>query len=46
MRHIVDVAPALYGTVEGDVDLYARHFTSLEDYARFDMKLGGRDPFA
>lgn len=46
MRHIVDVAPALDGTVEGDVDLYARHFASLEDYARFEMMLGGRDPFA
>ena len=46
LRHIVDVAPALDGTVDGDVDLYARHFASLEDYARFEMKLGGRDPFA
>ena len=46
MRHIVDVAPALDGTVEGDVDLYARHFASLEDYSRFEMMLGGRDPFA
>ncbi len=46
MRHIVEVAPALDGTVEEEVDLYARHCASLEDYARFDMKLGGSDPFA
>lgn len=45
LRHIVDVAPALDGTVDGDVDLYARHFASLEDYACFEMKLGGCDPF-
>ncbi len=44
VRHIVDVAPVLYGTVTEDTDLYSRHFASLEDYERFEMKLGGADP--
>lgn len=46
LRHIVDVAPALYGRVDKDIDLYSRHFASLEDYKRFEMKLGGTDPLA
>lgn len=46
MRHIVGVTPAFDGTVEGDVDLYARHCASLEDYVRFEMMPAGRDPFA
>lgn len=44
LRHVVDVAPALYGRVDRDCDLYSRHFASLEDYQRFEMKLGGKDP--
>ena len=44
VRHIVDIAPALYGTVEKDIDLYSRHVASLEDYKRFEMKLGGTNP--
>ena len=44
LRHIVDVAPALYGHVDRDCDLYSRHFAALEDYERFEMKLGGSDP--
>lgn len=44
LRHIVDVAPALYGYVDKDCDLYSRHFDSLEDYEKFEMKLGGTDP--
>ena len=44
LRHIVDVAPALYGYVDRDCDLYSRHFAALEDYERFEMKLGGSDP--
>ena len=46
LRHIVDVAPALYGRVDTDIDIYSRHFASLEDYKRFEMKLGGKDPLA
>ncbi|MBE7363822.1 DUF4288 domain-containing protein [Corynebacterium aurimucosum] len=46
VRHIVDVAPALYGYVDRDCDLYSRHFANLEDYERFEMKLGGTDPLA
>lgn len=46
MRHIVDVAPALYGRVDTDIDIYSRHFASLEDYKRFEMKLGGKDSLA
>lgn len=41
---IVDVAPALYGYVDRDCDLYSRHFASLEDYKRFEMMLDGTDP--
>lgn len=41
---IVDVAPALYGYVNKDCDLYSRHFASLEDYKRFEMMLGGANP--
>ena len=37
LRHIVDVAPALYGHVD-------RHFAAMEDYERFEMNLGGKDP--
>lgn len=44
LRHIVDVAPALYGYVDRDCDLYSRHFNSLEDYEKFEMKLGGTNP--
>ena len=44
MRHIVDVAPALYGYVDRDCDLYSRHISALEDYERFEMNLGGKDP--
>ena len=44
LRHIVDVAPALYGHVDRDCDLYSRHFAALEDYERFEMNLGGKDP--
>lgn len=44
LRHIVDVAPALYGKVDEDTDLYSRHFASLEDYKRCEMLLGGKDP--
>lgn len=44
VRHIVDVAPALYGAADKDIDLYSRHFASLEDYERFEVKLGGPDP--
>lgn len=46
LRHIVDVAPALYGYVDKDCDLYSRHFASLDDYKRFEMMLGGTDPLA
>ncbi|CAB0539892.1 hypothetical protein CIP107518_00502 [Corynebacterium diphtheriae] len=46
LRHIIDVAPALYGYVDKDCDLYSRHFASLEDYARFEMMLGGKDPLS
>ncbi len=46
LRHIVDVAPALYGHVDRDCDLYSRHFSSLEDYKRFEMNLGGNDPLS
>ncbi|BFM32118.1 hypothetical protein KPHES18084_03600 [Corynebacterium ulcerans] len=42
LRHIVDVAPALYGKVDEDTDLYSRHFASLEDYKRCEMLLGER----
>ncbi len=45
LRHIIDVAPALDGYVDRDCNLYSRHFASLEDYARFEMMLGGTDPF-
>lgn len=44
LRHIVDVAPALYGYVDQDCDLYSRHFNSLEDYKKFEIKLGGTNP--
>ena len=44
LRHIVDVAPALYGHVDRDCDLYSRHFAAIEDYERFEMNLGGKDP--
>ncbi|MDK8671261.1 DUF4288 domain-containing protein [Corynebacterium sp. MSK195] len=46
LRHIVDVAPALYGHVDRDCDLYSRHFSALEDYERFEMNLGGKDPLS
>ncbi|CAB0806574.1 hypothetical protein FRC0290_00574 [Corynebacterium diphtheriae] len=46
LRHIIDVAPALYGYVDKDCNLYSRHFASLEDYARFEMMLGGKDPLS
>lgn len=46
LRHIVDVAPALYVKVDEDTDLYSRHFASLEDYKRCEMLLGGKDPLA
>ena len=39
LRHILDVAPALYGYVDQDCDLY-----SLEDYKKFEIKLGGTNP--
>ena len=44
VRHIVDVAPTLYDNIHEDCDLYSRHFASLSDYKRFEMKLGGLDP--
>lgn len=44
IRYIVDVAPTLYDNIHEDCDLYSRHFASLSDYKRFEMKLGGLDP--
>ena len=44
VRYIVDVAPTLYDNIHEDCDLYSRHFASLSDYKRFEMKLGGLDP--
>lgn len=44
VRYIVDVAPTLYDNIHEDCDLYSRHFASLADYKRFEMKLGGLDP--
>lgn len=45
LAHVIDVAPTLYDvTGDGAVDLYSRHFASIEDYAKFEMALGGRDP--
>ena len=44
VRYIVDVAPTLYDNIHEDCDLYSRHFASLSDYKRFEMKLGGIDP--
>lgn len=43
LRHIVDVAPALYGKVDEDTNLYSWHFASFEDYKRCEMLLGGND---
>ncbi|GAA3383567.1 DUF4288 domain-containing protein [Cryptosporangium minutisporangium] len=33
---LADVAPALYGRLDEDVELYSRHFADLEAYERFD----------
>lgn len=44
--HLVDVAPTLVDLARDAVDLYSRHFASLETYSDFEMKLGGRDPLA
>lgn len=46
LRNIVDVAPTLYGIDGESVDLYSRHFANLDDYASFEMRLGGPDPLA
>ena len=47
LAHQIDLAPTPYD-VRGDAatDLYSRHFASIDDYSRFEMKLGGRDPLA
>ncbi|OZC94882.1 hypothetical protein CH275_28420 [Rhodococcus sp. 06-235-1A] len=44
LAHLVDVAPTLQDPTEDVVDLYSRHFASLETYSEFEMMLGGRDP--
>ncbi|WP_280236404.1 DUF4288 domain-containing protein [Nocardia cyriacigeorgica] len=31
---------------DGTVDLYSRHFSSVDDYRSFEMFLGGKDPLA
>ncbi|MFC8936009.1 DUF4288 domain-containing protein [Rhodococcus sp. NPDC057135] len=46
LAHIIDVAPTLRDMTGDSVELYSRHFASLETYSDFEMKLGGRDPFA
>ncbi|WP_242459101.1 DUF4288 domain-containing protein [Rhodococcoides fascians] len=46
LAHVVDVARALQNPTEDAVDLYSRHFASLETYSEFEMMLGGRDPLA
>ncbi|MGZ9829507.1 DUF4288 domain-containing protein [Tsukamurella ocularis] len=46
LAHLIELAPTLYEVDSGGVtDVYSRHFASLTDYAAFEMKLGGRDPF-
>ncbi|GAA4544408.1 DUF4288 domain-containing protein [Amycolatopsis samaneae] len=43
LKHIVDVAQALYDDIDRGADLYARHFTDYESYRRFEPLLSEKD---
>ncbi|MFD9888736.1 DUF4288 domain-containing protein [Amycolatopsis sp. NPDC059027] len=43
LKHIVDVAPALDDDLGRGGDLYARHFTDIDAYRRFEPLLSEKD---
>ncbi|MGC0365569.1 hypothetical protein ABH922_003553 [Rhodococcus sp. 27YEA15] len=45
LAHLVDLALVDDLPGSGTMDLYSRHFASLETYREFEIHLGGRRPF-
>jgi hypothetical protein len=43
LKHVVDVNRLLYDDLDGDVDLYSRHFRGYDEYRRFEPRLSGEN---